>query len=472
MNHNNFSEAIEIRDHERWQNYRRWLDFYQGRQWPGREKAGEKRLTFNYAAVFIDKLTSYLISGRNFTVESRPDTAEGRAAASAAESALEKVFDDNHLDQLDFETEIDCAILGDGCYKVTWEENGDQTAPGRVRVTAPDVRGISAWWKGDDISNVWKVASRYSLTPEEVELLYGNALHQQGQPISNNSPGQSPLRDLTEIWTEAEFELRLDHIVLEKKPNPYGFIPFVIFPNLREPKQFWGTSDLVNLVQPQQELNRALAQISHILELSGNPVAVLENVNESSDIAVRPGAVWNIPEDAKAYLLDLLKDGGLKMHIDYIEILYRVLHDIAETPRAAFGGSGRNLSGVAMQIELYPLIQKVQRKRTIRNQVYNRRNEMILKLLNRFQVSSSESPGRSAAQTDRYDVSQLRLRTVWGQVLPADQVALIENEKMLVASGLHSRRRAMDELGVKDPEAEFKHWMEEEQEIGRMNNER
>jgi len=49
--------------------------------------------------------------------------------------------------------------------------------------------------------------------------------------------------------------------------------------------------------------------LSRILELSGNPVAVLENVEESEDIAVKPGAVWNIPEDAKAYLLDLLQGG-------------------------------------------------------------------------------------------------------------------------------------------------------------------
>jgi hypothetical protein len=133
-----------------------------------------------------------------------------------------------------------------------------------------------------------------------------------------------------------------------------------------------------------------------------------------------------------------------------------VLHDIAETPRAAFGGTGKDLSGIAMQIELYPLIQKVQRKRTIRNSVYNRRNEMILSLISRF-GGNTKMAG--------LDSAQLRLRTVWGQVLPSDQAKLIENEKTLVAGGIHSRRRAMDEVGVKDPETEFKHWMEEEQQI-------
>jgi hypothetical protein len=461
MNEDKLPAAMSDLDPDRLGRYGRLLDFYKGRQWPGREKYGEKRLTFNYAAVFIDKLTSYLMSGRNFTVESRSDTPQGIAAAEAAEKALEQVYDYNHMDQLDFETEIDCAILGDACYKVTWEEaengefNGSTGQKGRIRITAPDIRGISAWWTGDDINRIWKVSSQYSLSAEEARMIY------------NIKPWNKAVL-VREIWTATDFELYLDEILVEKKPNPYGFIPFVIFANLREPKQFWGTSDLVNMIQPQQELNRALSQISHILELSGNPVAVLENVDESSDIAVRPGAVWNIPEDAKAYLLDLLKDGGLKMHIDYIEILYRVLHDIAETPRAAFGGSGRNLSGVAMQIELYPLIQKVQRKRTIRNQTYNQRNEMILSLIERFgNTSHSQIPPMT--NKPRFDLNNLRLRTVWGQVLPADQAALIGNEKVLVDSGIHSRRRAMDELGVKDPEAEFKCWVEEERRIGEIS---
>ena len=260
---------------------------------------------------------------------------------------------------------------------------------------------------------------------------------------------------LIEVWTERDFELYMDGSLLEKKPNPYGFIPFVIFPNLREPKKFWGTSDLIQIIEPQRELNRAFSQVSHILELSGNPVAVLENVEESTDIAVKPGAVWNIPEDAKAYLLDLLQGGGIQLHINYIDLLYRAMHDVSESPRAAFGGANLNLSGTAMQIELYPLIQKVLRKRAIRTTVYNRRNQMILRLLEKFgEVQQGDN----------------RPRVVWGQVLPQDKVQLVSNETSLVEHGIHSRRRAMDEVGVKDPESEFSHWLEEKKQILEAEN--
>ena len=36
---------------------------------------------------------------------------------------------------------------------------------------------------------------------------------------------------------------------------------------------------------------------------------------------------------------------------------------------------------------------------------------------------------------------------------------------------IHSRRRAMDEIGVKDPEAEFNQWLEEREAILKMNRE-
>jgi hypothetical protein len=438
MNETSIITQLNRLDIDRLRGYRELLDFYHGRQWEGRERRGEKRLTFNYAKVFTDKVTSYLMSGINFAVDAIEDSDEAKASAQRAEAALRQVYEDNNLEQLDLETEIDCAILGDAGYKVIWD-----TEAKKVRITAPDVQGIYAWWLGDDTSRIWRVASKYSLTAEETEFLY------RVKPKDKKAT-------IVELWTDGEFELYLDDALIEKKPNPYGFIPFIIYPNLREPKKFWGISDVTQIMEAQRELNRAMSQLSRILELSGNPIAVLENVEEAEDITVRPGAVWNIPEDAKAYLLDLLQGGGVRLHIDYINLLYRTLHDISESPRAAFGGTERDLSGIALEIELNPLLQKVRRKRIIRTAVYNRRNRMILKLLEKY-------------QGERF--GENRLRVIWSPILPQDLARLVSNEQALVQTGIHSRRGAMEEVGIKDPEAEFKRWLEEREVILRMNKE-
>jgi hypothetical protein len=351
------------------------------------------------------------------------------------------VYAANNLEQLDLETEIDCAVLGDACYKVIWDPIEKQ-----VKVTAPDIQGIYAWCSGDDISRVWRIASRYRLEAEEVELAY-------------NVTPRNKTATVVELWTDRDFDVYLDNVLLESQPNPYGFIPFVLFPNLREPKKFWGVSDLPQIMESQRELNRALSQLSRILELSGNPIAVLENVEESEDIAIRPGTVWNIPEDAKAYLLDLLQGGGVNLHIDYINLIYRALHDLSESPRSAFGSTERDLSGVALEIDLQPLLQKVRRKRIIRTAAYNRRNAMVLSLLEKYRgLDFGSAVGN-------------RLHVVWSPVLPKDIERRVNSEQVMVQTGIHSRRTAMNEVGVRDPDFEFGRWLEERESILRMNKE-
>ncbi len=421
-------------DRSRISDYKANLDFYNGEQWP--EQSKNRQLVFNYAKIAVDKLTSYLMEGLNFDCTPAEAADKAKELARAAEKVIYDVYQQNNLQELDYETEVDAAILGDGCYKVTWD-----AVEKRIRVTSPDVNGLYAWWLGDDLSKVWRVASRYQLTNEELDQLYQKTTTKKVVTI-------------TEAWTAKQFTLYMDNDTIEDKPNPYGFIPFIIFPNLRQPKHFWGTSDIPSLKQPQRELNRALSQLSRILEVSGNPIAVLEGVETAEDIRVAPGQLWTLPENAKAYLLDLLAGGGIRLHVDYIDMIYRCLHDISESPRAAYGGIERELSGVALEVELQSLLQKVRRKRTIRTAAYARRCQMILALHKQFA---------------RQDFTTIGTRIIWGAVLPQDRARLAQNEQLLVQSGVHARRTAMDELGIRDPDAEFARWLEERRQILEMN---
>jgi hypothetical protein len=423
-------------DTQRLAAYRTNLDFYNGSQW--QQTSRNRQLVFNYAKVSIDKITSFLMQGLAVACFPTQDTDELKARVRKAEQLLRQVHDQNATQQLDYETEVDAAILGDGCYKVIWDPEQK-----RIRITSPDVSGIFAWWLGDDTTRVWRVASRYTLTKDEVQILYQASIEKANAAI-------------TELWTPADLSLYLDDDLIESKPNPYGFIPFIIFPNVKKPKQFWGESDVPVLVQPQRELNRALSQLSRILELSGNPIAVLENVASAEDIKVQPGALWTIPEDAKAYLLDLLQGGGVRLHVDYIDLLYRSLHDISEMPRAAWGGIERDLSGSALRIELSSLIQKVIRKRTIRTNVYHQRNAMILQLAEKYLGENFQ---------------EVQHRVIWGQILPQDVDRQAQTEQLLVQAGVHCRRTAMDEMGIRDPDEEFARWLEEREKILQMNKE-
>ena len=409
-------------DHDRLARYREHLAFYGGSQWQGRARRGERRLTFNYAKALIDKVTSYLLGGSSVQVEGG-ESPDGQARAREAERALRRVERQNALAQLDYETELDCAVLGDACYRITWD-----AAERRVRITAPDVQGIFAWRTADDPATVTAIASQYTLPP---------------------APGRKPAAEdtVTEHWTADVFELWRGHGLEERQPNPYGFIPFVLFPNVREPKQAWGSSDIPPLVESSRELNRSFSQLSQILELSGNPIAVLEGVQGSRDIAVEPGAVWEVPESARAYLLDLLQGGGVALHREYIDLVYRTLHDLGESPRTAFGHNPQGLSGIALNTELDPIARKVARKQRIRSAVYERRAELILRLL---------------AQFEGLDIAGVHPRMHWGPILPIDRSRQVSDERSLVEAGIQSRRTAAANLGSEDPEAEWARVREEQ----------
>jgi hypothetical protein len=94
------------------------------------------------------------------------------------------------------------------------------------------------------------------------------------------------------------------------------------------------------------------------------------------------------------------------------------------------------------------------RKRLIRTAVYKRRNEMILKLWAKFM---------------RQDFTQTSHRVCWGQVLPQDRNREAQNEQLLVQSFIHSRQTAMDNLGVRDTQLEFKRCMDERRQILEQN---
>ena len=417
-------QLVARRDAQRLQAYAENLSFFAGRQWRGRPRIGERRLTFNYVRGLLEKVTSYMAAGGALAMEPVELSDEGLAQARSAEIAMRRVYQDNRLAELDVATELDAAVLGDGCYKVIWDPEER-----RVRVTAPDVQGIFAWWVGDDPSRVWRVASRYDISAEDADQMYNVKAGGADRAVS-----------ITEGWTRSAFQLWVGNALVDERPNPYGFIPFIIFPNLRDPKRFWGVSDVPILMEPARELNRALSQLSTILELSGNPIAVLEGVEEARDIAVEPGAVWELPDQARAYLLDLLQGGGAKLHADYIKLVYDVLHDLSEAPRISFGHNPQRLSGVALEMEMHPLLQRVQRKRVIRAWVYRRRAEMALSLLNQFTGQ---------------EFGDLWIRVDWGPLLPQDRTRLVQQERSLVESGIHSRRRAMERLGVTDPASEM-----------------
>src|SRR3989337_2159966 len=434
-------QLLKNRDRDRLQQYTDALAFYEGKQWPAADPRtrSARRLTLNYVKTIINKTSTYVMQGATVNAIPASGGPEDIAAAAAVEAYLAELALNNGLARLDLVTEMDAAVLGDAAYKVTWD-----TAEERVAVTAPDVRGLFPWPHPTDPTRYTRVATRYTLPREDVIALWGIA-------------PRDKTAEVIEDWTDTALDIWIDGGPLPtiSQVNPYGLIPFVIYTNAQVPKRWWGESDVLPLKEIAQEFNRQMTRVSNIMELSGFPIAVLENVDEATDIAALPGAVWELPENAKAYLLDLLQGGGVRLHLDYTDHLLRALHDLSETPRTAFAGTDRDLSGVPRQVEMQPLLQKVERKRIIRSDAYRLRAALALRLSDLFNATA-------------YTDSIAGLTADWATITPPDQALDAGREVALVGAGIRSRHTALANLGDPDPETELARAIEEARRLGAL----
>jgi hypothetical protein len=456
------------RDRGRLARYRERREFYEGGQWLGRPRRRQAQLTVNYARALVRKVVSYALPDRvGFTVpapvladrEPAEDAGGGElpagaplaapsdlvrarreadeAQANRVETLLAEVLAELDADRLDFALAIDSAVLGDGVIKVTWD-----VVAARPRLTAVDPATLLAWWSPDTPTQAYRFAQHYQL-PGQVITSLGWAAAGALAPER-----QYPV---TEDWTAERWRVTVAGQTARDEANPYGWLPYLVLPNNAGGAQFWGESDLDDLIDLCRQLNTRVSALADILDLAGWPITVLENVDSAEGITVGPGARWELPEGAKAYLLNLLKDGGVEQHVAYIDELRTALHDLAETPRTAFGESGRAIAGAALQVELQPLVQKVKRKRRGLESLYRRRNAMLLDLVERFGGAPVGGLRRTVP--------------VWPPILPNDREADARVGVQLVNARVRSRRSVAADLGEEDPDAEMERIVAEAQRL-------
>jgi hypothetical protein len=442
-------------DQSRIARYQAYLDFYNGAQWTEKRKPGERRLTVNYSRVFIQKAASYMM-GRpiSFELEPNGDSKAAEEEAAKIEKILADIWRDNNLAQVDYDTAVDAAILGDGAYKITLQPgtinplavgggadrpaDGRRKEPiaggGRVVVKPVDVMGLTCGWQADDMRCLTWVIESYRMDLDEANKLYG--------PLPSITAAQDGRVIVAERWTTETIQILVDGTEVQSQPNSYGFIPYVIFPNLSQPRLFWGLSDLDDLMTLNSEFNVRISVLSQLLQMSGNPVLVLQNVEDAQGMRVGPGAIWTLPDGAKAELLELLKNDGIALHVQYVDLLYKMLHDLSELPDSGFGNAdvSNASSGVAIETLLYPVVQKVNRKRRIWDAALDQRNRMIMALAG---------------------LPIHRSKFSWPDVLPRDRAALVTQEVGLTASNIHSLKTARRNLGDEQPDLENDQIIEE-----------
>jgi len=439
------ASSLLLRDAARLKRYAEYQGFYEGRHFE-RQRNGRSSLVLNYARTIVDKGVAYLLGrGITWSVEpSRPNNAEARRRANAVEQLLYDVAAANDVDAVDLQVAQNAGVLGDGVYKVLWSQE-----EARVRIVSVDPRTFFATWAGDDPGTLRRVECVYRLGAEDLAL-GGYGL---GEGEAAALVGSDGLADVVERWTASELEILVRNDTVRRGANPYGFIPFVHVPNLPLANESWGQSDLVDVIPINREINERVSDQADVIRFHADPPVVFKGVNDREDLAVGPGSVWDLPIDADVKLLEW--QGQPVAVQEHIERLYRTLYEVTETPRTSFGDAGGQLTGVALEIQLRPVIQRTLRRRVWWGRALRQRAMMTLRLIDRYHQR------RVVVSPDDY-----RVRVIWPPMLPRDDAQEVRNQTALVAAGLRSHRTAMDVIGTESPEEELTRVVEDRATLG------
>ena len=165
------------------------------------------------------------------------------------------------------------------------------------------------------------------------------------------------------------------------KKNILGEIPVVHIKNASIPHEYYGVSDIVDLIRVNEDLNRQTTEVSNTIAANGQPTVVLFGAKTKSPDRL-PGTIWSgLPFDAKIDVLRLgMEDIGAAT--TYIELVKKTLHEISSIPEAALGGQMAisNTSGVALTLLFQPLIMLTAAKRAQYEPGFEKINYFILRI--------------------------------------------------------------------------------------------
>jgi hypothetical protein len=406
------ANQLRTRDSNRLMRYQELQHFYDGRHFDERKR--RTNLTVNYGRTVVDKGVSYLFARG---VDLRADTA-------AAQELLQSVWDGNDLDALLLQAATNAGTLGDAFLKVYYDPASD-----RIRVYNLDPSGVFPLWQGDDPASLREVCCVWMLSEAETLARYGIGRGCENLYI-----------ELVECWTASTVRLYVGEDLVLDTPNTYGFLPFVHLPNLAPPNRNWGTSDLTDLMGINIEYELRLNDQSDVIRYHADPPVIFKGVREHSDLAVGPATVWDIPADADVSLLEWKGESpAVGEHLDRLK---RALFEVAETPQTAFGDSGKLLSGVALETELQPIVQRTLRRRTLWGPRLATIARMIWRLAELANLGAGFAP--------------YRVQVLWRQMLPLDDDAEANRHVALIGANLESHRTAIEQMDINDdPAAEL-----------------
>lgn len=429
---------LNAEDVSRLSEYRRKWNFYEGYHWEELPASGKAEVTKNYCRAFVNKFVSYEL-GKGFSIKMKPEVEEKILPF------LNEVWNDNNVDTYCIELGQMKSITGDGWTQVsylpkyfddgslnpTFYDPYNEYEKGKIRIlVVPSNICFPEYDDGYDKDILRKFTVMY--------------------PIRQNpdAPSQTKTIVYKQIWTRDAVEIWMGSDLVGRYANKYGVIPFFHNKNLAEAGRNTGLSDLDDLIPLNVELNLKSSDVSEIIDYHSAPVTVVYGAR-IGQLEKGANKVWGgLPKDAKVENLGLT--GDLQASTNYINDIKKSMHEIVGVPEGALGSemSISNTSGVALQITMLPLTEKIEQKRALTSACLQSINKLVIKIGLTEGLIEEDLETWKKGDTYAKDVYQNEI--IFEDNLPKDKLVELQTIQLEMKLGLADREEGMKRLGKKD----------------------
>jgi hypothetical protein len=412
---------------------------YLGHHWGYRREQGEMQISVNYYRAFIDYLT-------RFTFGNGVHFRSPKFTEAIVPDRLERVWEvDNDKQRVLFEMSQTGGITGDCFVKVAyeepWEDSIGRGHPGRVRILPLNPAFCFPEFHPHDRSRLLRFKQKYRF--------WGTSLE-----------GTRQVFTYTEILTDDIIEEYINDELIDSRPNPMGLIPVVHIPNIPVSGSPWGLSDAHDIITINRSYNEISTDIADIINYHAAPVTVITGA-KASNLEKGAKKVWGgLPKDASVFNLEG-GGAGIQGALQYLEMLKRSMHEMMNVPESALGQSNpiSNTSGVALQIQFQPLMNRWSQKSAQYGKGLEQINELVLLTLavkepETFTWNPDLDGALAEGQTQQLDpndpITYLTF-THFPTPLPLDKIVLLNELQQKMSMGLESKEGALRALGEQFP---------------------
>ena len=412
---------------------------YLGHHWGYRREQGEMQIAVNYYRAFIDYLSRFTFgNGVHFRA---PRYTEG-----IVPDRLARVWEiDNDKQRVLYEMAQLGGITGDCFVKVAYEEEWEDSIgrkhPGRVRILPLNSAFCFPEFHPHDRTRLLRFKQKYRF--------WGTSLE-----------GTRQVFTYTEILTDDIIEEYINDELIDSRPNPLGLVPVVHIPNIPVSGSPWGLSDAHDIITINRSYNEIATDIADIINYHAAPVTVIVGA-KASNLEKGAKKVWGgLPKDAQVFNLEG-GGAGIQGALQYLETLKRSMHELMNIPETALGQSQpiSNTSGVALQVQFQPLMNRWAQKSAQYGSGIETINELVLLNLaikepEAFQWNPEVDGPLDEGQAQVLDINDpmtFVTYTHFPPPLPLDKIVLLNELAQKISMGLESKAGALRALGEEFP---------------------